>query len=127
MDDAGRFRIVDRVKNIMKLAQGEYVALEHVENVYQMCPLAAQAFVYGDGLRHCLVGVVVPDPARLAALVAREMGVLVDAADLAALAKCVRDPRVGEAVLRALEEDENVKKLKGYVVPISLSPYSSRG
>ena len=122
LDESGRFKIIDRVKNIMKLAQGEYVALENVENVYAMCPLVAQSFVYGDGLRHFVVGVVVPDPAQLAALVARELGAGVDVEDLAALARCVEDPKVAAAVLAELEKDENVRKLKGCVGCFTLWP-----
>ncbi|RKP27272.1 hypothetical protein SYNPS1DRAFT_12943 [Syncephalis pseudoplumigaleata] len=64
-DEKGRLQIIDRAKNIFKLAQGEYIAPERIENVYQKHELVAQAFVYGHSLQATLVGIIVPDEEAL--------------------------------------------------------------
>ncbi|RIA90730.1 hypothetical protein C1645_823030 [Glomus cerebriforme] len=64
-DDQGRLVIIDRLKNIFKLAQGEYIAPEKIENIYCKHELVSQAFVYGDSLQAALVGIIVPDDSTL--------------------------------------------------------------
>lgn len=47
----GTLKIVDRKKNIFKLAQGEYIAPEKIENIYIRSRPVLQAFVHGESLR----------------------------------------------------------------------------
>ncbi|KAJ8015157.1 hypothetical protein DPEC_G00023230 [Dallia pectoralis] len=58
----GTLKIVDRKKHIFKMAQGEYIAPEKIENIYTHCDAVAQIFVHGDSLQACLVAIIVPDP-----------------------------------------------------------------
>ena len=67
----GTLKIIDRKKNIFKLAQGEYIAAEKIENVYARCKYVAQSFVYGDSLQSCLVAIIVPDEANVRAWAAK--------------------------------------------------------
>ncbi|ODV63216.1 acetyl-CoA synthetase-like protein [Ascoidea rubescens DSM 1968] len=52
--------IIDRVKNFFKLSQGEYIAVEKVENSYSTycANLIDHIFIYGDSYQSYLVGIV---------------------------------------------------------------------
>ena len=98
----------------MKLAQGEYIGLERIENAYSSCPMLQQIYVYATSLHEYVVGIVVPDYIPFAALVEKATGDKVKPDDRAGLERAARDPRVVEAFLRVLERDAKKAGLKGY-------------
>lgn len=62
----GELVYVDRRKNVLKLSQGEFVALSRVEATLVASPLVRQVFVYGNSSRSYLLAVVVPTPEAVA-------------------------------------------------------------
>ncbi|EER33447.1 hypothetical protein CTRG_02265 [Candida tropicalis MYA-3404] len=55
----GRVTIIDRVKHFFKLAQGEYISPERIENRYLSSnPDICQLWVHGDSKEHYLIGIV---------------------------------------------------------------------
>ncbi|XP_027162769.1 long chain acyl-CoA synthetase 1-like [Coffea eugenioides] len=61
MSENGVIRIIDRKKNLIKLSQGEYVAVEYLEKVYCVSPTIEDIWVYGDSFKSMLIAVVVPN------------------------------------------------------------------
>jgi long-chain acyl-CoA synthetase len=57
----GAMKIIDRKKNIFKLSQGEYVAVENLENIFLQCPAIDGIWVYGNSFESTLVAVAVPN------------------------------------------------------------------
>ncbi|MFI9507955.1 carboxylic acid reductase [Nocardia sp. NPDC052566] len=61
-----RLVYVDRRNNVLKLSQGEFVAVAHLESVFVTSPLIRQIFVYGSSERAYLLAVIVPAEEALA-------------------------------------------------------------
>lgn len=130
IDEMGRFKIIDRKKNVLKLAQGEYISPERIENVYLgNCPYLGQAYVHGDSSKANLVAIFGIQPDLFAAFIGRVLGKPVAATDIEALKAAGQDPKVKSAVLKELAKVgkkskfnsyENVKALRLMVEPFSI-------
>jgi long-chain acyl-CoA synthetase len=104
----GSLQIIDRKKNLFKLAQGEYVSPENLEQEYNKCKLVGQIFVYGNSLESTLLAVVVPDIPSAKAWAAENTKGETDIVAIAAL------PEFKKAVLAELAEMCVTSKFKRY-------------
>ncbi|RDW71313.1 hypothetical protein BP6252_07876 [Coleophoma cylindrospora] len=105
VDSLGRFKIIDRVKNVLKLAQGEYVSPERIENVYLAnCNLLATAYVHGDSTQASLVAVFGVDPVNFAPFASNILKKKIDSADVEAIKAAGKDDRVRKAVIKELDK-----------------------
>lgn len=117
--DDGGVRIVGRVENVIKLGQGEFVAVDRVEAALATSPLVDRIFVHPDASSSSLLAVVVPEPRALASL----LGVPARAPhDLAAPSEAsphelAAHPEAARAITRALADHGRRAGLAGFELP----------
>ena len=115
VDERGRFKIIDRVKNVLKLAQGEYISPERIENVYLAnLTYLSQAYVHGDSIQTFLVAIFGVQPDLFAPFASKVLGKTIKPTDLAAVAAATKDPRVRKAVCADLDRVGRKNKFAGY-------------
>jgi len=103
---------VDRRNNVLKLAQGEFVAISRLEALYTNGHAAIrQVYLYGTSERSYLVGVIVPNEAAL-----EEMGISGD------------EKAIKAALREAIQEVARAEELNAYEVPrdfiVEYEPFS---
>ncbi|OTB09625.1 hypothetical protein M426DRAFT_316173 [Hypoxylon sp. CI-4A] len=92
-DSLGHIKVIDRVKNLVKMQGGEYIALEKLEAVYRGSEYVQNLMVYGDSDHPRAIAVVSPNEKPLNEL-AKKLGV--------DHAHAHTDPQVLEAVHKDL-------------------------
>lgn len=108
----GGVQIIDRKKNIFKLAQGEYVAPEKIEAVYLHSRFVAQCFVFGFSSETSLVAVVVADADQTLQWVRETRGAAAAAART--FAEWLEDPEVQRAIQDDMQQVAKKQGLKGF-------------
>ncbi|TXG64467.1 hypothetical protein EZV62_011461 [Acer yangbiense] len=104
----GAMKIIDRKKNIFKLSQGEYVAVESIENKYLRCPLITSIWVYGNSFESFLVAIVVPDRKALEDWAVNNLQEVVDFKSLC------ENPKARKYILDELNSTGQKNELKGF-------------
>ncbi|KAI3693448.1 hypothetical protein L6452_33283 [Arctium lappa] len=103
----GSMKIIDRKKNIFKLSQGEYVAVENLENIFSLVPTIDSIWIYGNSFESFLVAVVNPNQESLKNWAA-ENGVPGDFCTIC------ENPKTNAYILGELTSIAKEKKLKGF-------------
>ena len=115
VDSRGRFRVIDRVKNVLKLAQGEYISPERIENVYLAhLSFLSQAYVHGDSIQTFLVAIFGVTPESFAPFASAVLGRPVDAGNADAVRQACEDARVRKAVITELDKVGKKNSFAGY-------------
>ncbi|KAJ3299400.1 long-chain fatty acid-CoA ligase [Blyttiomyces sp. JEL0837] len=106
----GNLSIIDRKKNLVKLSNGEYIALEKLESVYKISHFVQNVCVYGDSEQAYPIALVQPVEKEVYNLVKSKN--LFPNVDSMVLADMVNHPEVTKAVLDSLKEVAKNVELK---------------
>ncbi|KAH8691114.1 putative AMP-binding enzyme [Talaromyces proteolyticus] len=129
IDELGRFKIIDRRKNVLKLAQGEYISPERLEGILTAeHTYLAQAYVHGDSLQTCLIGIFGVQPDVFAPYASKILRQNIDPNNIEQIKSVLSDDRIRKSVLRDFQRTAKKHKLAGYErvqnAALMLEPFS---
>lgn len=129
IDKMGRVKVIDRKKNVLKLAQGEYISPERIENVFMgNTPVVNSAYVHGDPQQSSLVAIFGIEPENFAPFAGKILGQTIAQTDQAALKAAAKDPKVRKAFLKTLDTIARKHKFNSFErvrnVHLDIEPFS---
>ncbi|KAI0296977.1 long-chain-fatty-acid-CoA-ligase [Multifurca ochricompacta] len=89
----GTLTIIDRIKNLVKLQGGEYIALERLESTYKSCNFVSNICVHAIPDATQPIAIIVPHEAHLRAALSEEQA-------HASLVELCADPKIKALVLK---------------------------
>ena len=103
-DQNGHLRVIDRLKNLVKMQGGEYIALEKLESVYRGTPVVVNVMVHADPEYTRPIAIIQPNE-KILTDKAKELGVAED--------KMHGDSKVKAYVLKELQTQGKNNGLSG--------------
>ena len=97
-------RVVDRVKEIFKLSQGEYIVPAKLESIYYQCPYIKQIMVYGNSNMNNIIAIINPELIRCA----KDMGIPIEE-----LSKDEENPNLKDLIRKDLQKIATEAKFNG--------------
>jgi long-chain acyl-CoA synthetase len=106
-------KIVDRVKNIFKLQQGEYISPEKIENILSGNKYIDQIFIYGDTLQNYLIGFIYPSQGELIRLLQNKYNDINEEN----YKKHLEDDDIKKEIIKDIDAYGRKNDLKGFELP----------
>eukprot|EP00026_Physarum_polycephalum_P001160 Phypoly_transcript_01161.p1 GENE.Phypoly_transcript_01161~~Phypoly_transcript_01161.p1 ORF type:complete len:1153 (+),score=144.83 Phypoly_transcript_01161:137-3595(+) len=119
MMESGYLVIIGRKKQLFKLAQGEFVSPERLENIFQKCTFVSQILIHGDSLDSFLVALVVPDDFQVLNL-AKKLGL-----ESSSYHELCQNPQIIDAIQQDMRDIAKQMELRSYEFPrgIHVTPH----
>ncbi|KAL7714898.1 Long-chain-fatty-acid--CoA ligase [Entamoeba marina] len=109
----GSLAIIDRKKNLFKLAQGEYIAVDPLENKYSSITLVEQCFIYGESTETFIIAVIVPELNELKKLMHKE-GIEFD--NIKDVSKEINEKGLRKKIMNHIVEQVKQMNIPGYEI-----------
>lgn len=110
----GTVSVIDRKKNLVKLAHGEYVSLGKVETELKTCAVVDNICVFGNSFKTYLVALVMPNPKQLQNLALQE------GESNTSFGNLCNNPAITRAVANAIAEHGHRARLHKTEIPVKV-------
>ncbi|KAA0202926.1 hypothetical protein HAZT_HAZT001159 [Hyalella azteca] len=120
IDEYGCLKIIDRLKDLVKMKHGEYISLGSVESVMKTMPLVENICVFAEVLPDFVVAVVVPVPEVLLKIGKEEPATALTNPELDNMAHLYTNRHINKVVLNLIHEHGRSCDLNKWELPAAV-------